>query len=219
MKVIKTVEWKTRDGRDLKAEIEVIRKMDDNIAYADGWNINLGKKPVELMTINIALDGKYIDTTYSRPTIVAEPFFQKDFIAKIKNMGGYAKLSDKVVVNESIYNEIMAAIAEATAEAKQDEEYKAYKAAKVAAEEAARPAKEAKEKELKETPVPQNALEAYRRYRGDEDAAWEDSNELAWSLIRQWAPYIEAQYGMDRGKLVRMVTEAAREANYGINEG
>jgi hypothetical protein len=130
MKAIRTVEWKTKDGRKIKAVIEVTREMNDNVAYADGWNINLGKKPYEAMTINITLDGKY-----------------------------------------------------------------------------------------KETAIPQEAIEAYNRYRGDEDAAWEDANELAWSLIRQWTPYIEAQHGMHRGKLQRMINDAAREANYGINEG
>jgi hypothetical protein len=219
MKAIRTVEWKTKDGRKIKAVIEVTREMNDNVAYADGWNINLGKKPYEAMTINITLDGKYIDTTYSGPTIVAEPFFQKDFITKIKGMGGYAKLSGKVIITEEIYNKIITAIAEATAEAGQDEEYKTYMNAKTAVEETARPAKEAREKELKETAIPQEAIEAYNRYRGDEDAAWEDANELAWSLIRQWTPYIEAQHGMHRGKLQRMINDAAREANYGINEG
>jgi len=85
--------------------------------------------------------------------------------------------------------------------------------------EASRAKKEAREKELRETPIPQEALSAYRHYHGDADAAWENEDEAAWALIEKWTPYIEAQHGIDAQKLQHMLKEAAREASYGISEG
>lgn len=79
--------------------------------------------------------------------------------------------------------------------------------------------KEAGEKDLKETEIPQGAIEAYRQYHGDEEKAWEDGNETAWAMIGKWTPYIEEQHGIDPQKLQREVSEAAREASFGINEG
>lgn len=93
------------------------------------------------------------------------------------------------------------------------------KTEKLASAETAKDAQEATEKELKETEIPQEAIALYNRYHGDEDKAWEDSNETAWALIRKWEPYIEAQHGMDPSKMQQLIVEASREANYGINEG
>ena len=99
------------------------------------------------------------------------------------------------------------------------DKFEQIKAAQQTAAEASKIAKEAREKELKETEIPPEATRAYRHYHGNADKAWEDSNETAWALIEKWTPYIETQRGMDAVKLQREVTEAAREANYGINEG
>lgn len=40
-------------------------------------------------------------------------------------------------------------------------------------------------------PIPDYALQAYRRYGGDAERAWEAGDEAAWALIREWAPLIE----------------------------
>lgn len=49
------------------------------------------------------------------------------------------------------------------------------------------------ERELTETVIPTYAREAYRKYNGDADKAWENEDETSWALISRWAPYIEAQ--------------------------
>ncbi len=49
------------------------------------------------------------------------------------------------------------------------------------------------ERELTETVIPTYAREAYRKYNGDADKAWENEDEVSWALISRWAPYIEAQ--------------------------
>jgi hypothetical protein len=74
-------------------------------------------------------------------------------------------------------------------------------------------------RERNETPIPPEALAAYRKYHGDAEKAWENEDETAWAMIRKWTPYIETQYGIDPIKLQKEVSEAVREANYGINEG
>jgi hypothetical protein len=47
--------------------------------------------------------------------------------------------------------------------------------------------------ELKATVVPADALAAYRRYRGDDEKAWEQSDEGAWADIRKYRDAIELQ--------------------------
>jgi hypothetical protein len=79
-------------------------------------------------------------------------------------------------------------------------------------------AKESREKELQETAIPQYAIDAYNHYHGDADAAWEDENEGDWAMIEKWAPYIEAQHGMNPKKMHKIISESSRETNYGIND-
>jgi hypothetical protein len=93
------------------------------------------------------------------------------------------------------------------------------KTAQATAKEAKELAKEAMEKGLKEALIPQRAIDAYNQYHGDADEAWEDENETAWAMIREWAPYIEAQHGINKTKLHKEISEASREVNFGINEG
>jgi hypothetical protein len=194
MKSVKTVTWTLKDGRTATAVIEVVREMADNIAYADGWNINLGKEKHESMTIEVKINGKFVDRTYQEPRVVSvENYFGADFVKKVKAMGGYARLTDKVIIKEDIYNEIMAAIEAAVNEADQDQEYaeKIVEEKKINEVKAAE--QEARAKELKATEIPTYAISAYDTYKGDAVAAWENEDEQAWATIRKWAPYIEAQ--------------------------
>jgi hypothetical protein len=219
MKSTKIVTWTAKDGRQAEVTIIATREMRTETAYADGWNIDLGKKPYEELRITLAVDGKRIEYAHQAPVVISEEnYYKKDYVAKVKAAGGYARLGDNVIIKEDIYNEIIKAIEEATTEANHDEEYAAHIEAKKVAEEAARPAKEAKEKELKETEIPAEAIKAYNHYHGSADKAWEDENETAWALIRKWTPYIEAQHGTDPEKLKRIASEVAKETNYGIND-
>jgi hypothetical protein len=118
--------------------------MNDNIAYADGWNINLGKEAYENLEITITVDGKYYARTNCEPSVVDERYYGKEFAAKVKNDGGYAILAQKVLLKKEIYDNVMAAIAEATAEAGRDVEYTAHNEAKKATEEATKKAKQSR---------------------------------------------------------------------------
>jgi hypothetical protein len=96
--------------------------------------------------------------------------------------------------------------------------FEEIRSAQQTAAETKKTAKEAREKELRETEIPAAAISLYNRYHGDAEKAWEDSDDTAWALIEKWAPYIEAQHGMDIEKVKRIALEASREANYGIND-
>lgn len=39
-------------------------------------------------------------------------------------------------------------------------------------------------------PIPDYALQAYRRYGGDAERAWEAGDEAAWATIREWGEII-----------------------------
>lgn len=219
MKIIKTVNWETADGRQIEVRIEVIREMQEETAYADGWNVGLGKKKYESLHLEVIIAGKFVTRSYQEPSVVVgSEFFGKDYIAKVESLGGYAVINNKIVLTKERYEEIMKAITEATDEAEQDEAYKVQAATEKAAEEEKTAISEAREKELKETEIPQRAVNAYDQYHGDAEEAWEDENETAWALIREWTPYIEAQHGMATKKLQKIMTESAREASFGINE-
>ncbi len=214
MEAKRVVLWKLGDGRQAEAEINVTRATVADIAYADGLNIDLGKMPVEFLNITVKIDGKYVERSTNPPSVVEdENVWGKDFVAKVKSLGCYARLTNRIVIKENVYDEIMAAIKEATEEASQDAEYKLYTERERAAAEVSRPAEEAREKDLAEREIPQEALTAYSRYRGDEEAAWGEGDEMAWALIKKWAPYIEAQHGMAAQKLQKQIKEAAREEN------
>jgi hypothetical protein len=79
--------------------------------------------------------------------------------------------------------------------------------------------REAWKKKVKETPIPEAALKAYNRYSGNSERAWEAEDEVAYSLIEKWTPYIEAQHGMHPAEVKRFLDEARKEENFGINEG
>jgi hypothetical protein len=218
MTIVKLVKWTSAAGKNVEAKIEVTRKMNDNIAYADGYNINLGKEAYESLKITVSVDGEYFADSMCEPSVVDERYYGKEFMFNFKKSGAYALIGSKVGVRKDVYENIMATIAEATTEASQDEEYAAHIEAKKATEEAARPAKEAAAKELRETEIPATAVSAYNHYHGNAEVAWAKEDETSWALIEKWAPYIEAQHGMDTEKIKCIATEAAREASFGIND-
>jgi hypothetical protein len=207
------------NGKQAEAKIEVTCEMKKETAYADGWDIDLGKVEYKSIKITVCVDGKYFSESNCKPSIVDEKHYGKEFAANFKKSGAYAMIGSKIGVKLEVYENIMTAIAEATVEASQDEKYAAHIEAKKAAEEAARPAQEAAEKELKETEIPVAAVSAYNHYNGSSEAAWAKGDEESWALIEKWAKYIEAQHGMDIEKIKHISDEARREANFGINEG
>lgn len=198
----KTVTWTTRDGRKVEVKIEVSRELTDSVAYADGWNVNLGKEIVKVDNCVAYVGDKKV---YSgKPTLVtALPAAARK---QLEAIGAVAVMGQLALTQEHC-TEIMAAIAEATAEAESDMEAGDDTPADTKAVEA-----------LETTPVPAKALAAYRQYKGSAESAWEASDEQAWASIRRWRPFIEAQYGADPEEIKKMATEAAREAAYGVRD-
>jgi hypothetical protein len=125
MKITKKVTWKLGNGKAAGCRIEVMRMMVDDTVDADSWKIIT--KPVELLNITVALGSKFVAHSPTTPSIIATPTYSKEYVDKITSAGGYARVGDAVISREA-YDKIMAALAEAVAEAEQDPEYAAYKA-------------------------------------------------------------------------------------------
>ena len=115
-KITKTVNWTSQTGRAVTIEIELTKKMTSDISYSDGWNVDLGDKVYEEKSIKVYANGKCVDSARQNPRIIEGIFYTDEFKAKVKASGGYAKLTDKLVVNETNYNLIMVAINEAELE-------------------------------------------------------------------------------------------------------
>lgn len=113
------------NGRTIEIEIERTKEVQDDIAYADGWNINLGKKTVDSIYIQVYVDGVCKTETSSTPQIITD----KNLIAK----GAYAKIGN-AYLTEINYNKIMALIAEIEAELEITEEYKEVESKEIAEE-------------------------------------------------------------------------------------
>lgn len=131
MKAVRTVSWQTKDGRQAEVIITKTRIVQDNIAYADGWDVNLGKETVERLELVLTVNGKKVTNDNYKPGVVARGT-HRDY-DKIKTAGGYAQIGT-AYVDEERYNLVMAAIAEVDAEAAGTEEYAAVKAEEMAKE-------------------------------------------------------------------------------------
>jgi len=192
MKILKSVKWTLSSEKSIEVKIEVTREMINDIAYADGSNFDLGKKLYGNTELKVFIDEKLYKNCFE-PTIVEEPFYNAKTVKQVADVGGFAIMAGNVVITQAIYNEIMAAIAEAKIEASTDTEvieHDAKVTAKIEKEEKVIA-------EMKTVLIPQTAISAYKHYQGDENKAWEDENETAWALIKKWAPYIEIQDGIN----------------------
>ena len=119
MKATKPVNWKTRDGKEVRVEITKTRSVYDEII--DGYH-NVGKKTVETFELKVYIDGKLVADSYTVPTII------RSNCEQMKAAGVYGHLAEKIYTNEENYNKVMAAIAELEAEVTGTEEYDEVKA-------------------------------------------------------------------------------------------
>ncbi len=117
MQTTKIVNWTLGNGKVAECEVEVTRKMDLNDINASFG----GKHPVELLSIEINVDGKFVAQSLQPPSIAT------NLSAAAVKAGGYARVGDSGVISKAAYGAIMAAIAEATAEAETDPEWAANK--------------------------------------------------------------------------------------------
>ena len=72
MKSTKIVSWISGDGSELEVRITATCEMRTETAYADGWNVDLGKKEYKHTDIKVYIDGKFFKDSYA-PSLVAEP--------------------------------------------------------------------------------------------------------------------------------------------------
>lgn len=130
MKSTKTAEWTNEDGRHIKIEVEYTKSVSDDISYADGYNINHGKKTYEGVEIKLYINGKVaIFSRYAPTPITKTTCTDYD---KLTKQGVYAMFGDKLI-NKKPYDAIMALVAEAAEECTTPE-FEAVKAAETAKE-------------------------------------------------------------------------------------
>ncbi len=131
MKITRTVTWTTRTGRNIEITIERTREVRDNIVNADGDKVNLGKETIDLLSIEVKADGKFVTSTKCGLDVVTEEWCRN--YKELKDKGVYARLGD-ACINEEQYNTLITAIAEIEAELTETPEYKEVKVVEEAKE-------------------------------------------------------------------------------------
>lgn len=127
MKKENTLTWLSAEGKEIIVKITVVRAMETETVYADGWNVELSKKQVvESLELEIHVAGKFIGRTSEKPSVVVAPLYMQKTIDLVKSQGGYAILAQKLILKEDRYSEIMTAIDQLVMDASQDTEYAKY---------------------------------------------------------------------------------------------
>ena len=116
-----TVTWATKDGRNVRVEIKLSREVQDRVAYADGWNVPLGRETLDHLDLVMEIDGEYKTNAYRKPAAL-----QGKAYAKLIAKGAYAQLGS-MYIGEENYDLVMAAIAELESAVTGGEEYAAIK--------------------------------------------------------------------------------------------
>ena len=110
MKATRTITNKDAKGQTTEIIITRTVELQDKIAYADGWNVNLGKETIDNLKIEIYVNGNQFDQVRQAPQICDPKYF-----AKVIAQGAYARLGKGYLTRER-YDLIMATIAEIDAE-------------------------------------------------------------------------------------------------------
>ena len=107
MKVQKVINWVSASGAKVEITVEVSKSVENEVAYADGANIEIGTETNESKTITIIANGKTVVSSYGDPQISTRP-------EQIKL--GYAHIG-KVYFDQAKYEMIMGEVAAAELEA------------------------------------------------------------------------------------------------------
>ena len=132
MEATRTVTWSAKDGRKIEAKITLTREVADDVAYADGNNINLGKKTYESLEIVVNADGKSIASSHSTPAKISSSHRNYE---KLTKAGAYASIGNAYITEEN-YHRVVSAVVEVETEVTGTEEF-----AEVRAQEDAREAR------------------------------------------------------------------------------
>lgn len=109
-----------------KVIVTMTRDVVDEIAYADGYNIPVGRQIISRTEIKLVTpDGK---AKYGDSVTICDPKYYAKEIAK----GGYAMLVHDVYMSKDLYEQVVAALAEVDAEIGKSDEYIAIEQAAAA---------------------------------------------------------------------------------------
>lgn len=111
--------------------VEVTKSVSDDISFADGWNINHGKKTYEGVDIKMYVGGKLVESTYQAPHAITKASYGSSY-NDLTSKGVYARLGD-TYISQKMYDAIMDMLNEATAEC-DTPEFDEVKAAEIAKE-------------------------------------------------------------------------------------
>ena len=126
METTKSVKWESKSGMAIEAKITVSKNVNEVVAYADGYNVNLGSEIVETIEIAIYIDGKYHSKSNELPSVIDMTKIPAKFAKAFA--GAYARVTDTVNCDKAIYAEIINAVEEAINEIKAIETTEAEKA-------------------------------------------------------------------------------------------
>ena len=132
MKITRTVKWKTKAGQNVDVEIIRTRNVENEVAYADGQNIQTGKKTVDRLEIILNVDGVRRGSDKVAPRVITKSAFGR-YYEKLVQAGAYARLGNMYISRDN-YQMIMAALAEIESELTETAEYAEVKAAEAAKE-------------------------------------------------------------------------------------
>lgn len=127
----KTIGWKTLSGKSVEITMTHESIMIDDISYADGYNVPLGRKPYEIGTVVITIEGqKPVSVRLNEYTIAKE--LSGASLKHNPQFAGMYQLPNTMILtskeNAELFNQT---VAEVLAGGK-DEEYKAHEAAETA---------------------------------------------------------------------------------------
>jgi hypothetical protein len=128
METTKSVKWESKSGIAIEAKITVSKNVNEVVAFADGYNVNLGSEIVETIEIAIYIDGKYHSKSNELPRVIEAGKYPAKFVKEMKAAGAHARVTDLVNCNEKVYAEIINAVEEAINEIKAIETTEAEKA-------------------------------------------------------------------------------------------
>jgi len=129
----RTIGWKTASGKNVEITMTHESIMADDISYADGYNLNLGRKPIQHGEITLKVEGMK-DVTVRYDSSIKAREFEACYTAKQPELVGYYRLPGFQIALGKEHAELVNAMIEEVVEAGKTEEYRAYTIAEIAKE-------------------------------------------------------------------------------------
>ena len=126
METTKSVKWESKSGLAIEAKITVSKNVNEVVAYADGYNVNLGSEIAEKIEIAVYVNGQFHSKWNELPSVIDMTKIPAKFAKAFA--GAYARVTDTDNCDKAIYSEIINAVEEAINEIKAIETTEAEKA-------------------------------------------------------------------------------------------